>query len=200
MKTFALLACALALGCTRPVDHGQLDSGEPTTAHAGAVEGESVYLLQETLVDQDGAKVPLDVYRGHVVVVAMFYGTCPSACPTLTRKIKDLEATLPPEQRAKVRVLMISFDPERDTPAALSTLASKHKLDTTRWKLTAATEGGAREIAAVLGVEFRKTGDGEYSHSAPITVLDERGVIVAKMASPGDAPDEVLRELRSTQR
>jgi protein SCO1/2 len=129
----------------------------------------------------------------------MFYGTCPSACPTLTRKIKDIEASVSPEQRAKLRVLMISFDPERDTPAALSALAAKHHLDASRWKLTAASESGAREIAAVLGVEYRRTEEGEFSHSAPITLLDGRGVVVTKVESPADSTDELLRKLRSVE-
>ncbi len=197
VKAVALLAFAL-LACARPADHVQGDAGEPATTQAPA-SGESIYLLQTTLVDQDGAKVPLDVYRGHPVIIAMFYGTCPSACPTLTRKIKDIEASLSPEQRAKVRVLMISFDPERDTPAALSALAAKHHLDPARWKLTAATESGAREIAAILGVEYRKTEEGEFSHSAPITLLDGRGVVVTKMESPADSTDELLRKLRSAE-
>ena len=71
------------------------------------------------LTDQDGKAHGLDVYRGHPVLVTMFYGSCPAACPLIIDTLRAIEKDLTPAQRADLRVLMISIDPERDTPEAL---------------------------------------------------------------------------------
>ena len=149
------------------------------------------------LTDQDGATAPLDVYRGHPVLIAMFYGTCPAACPTLTTDIKVIEEELTAEERADLRVLMVSFDPERDTPAALKALATRHRIDASRWKLAAASESSARELAAVLGVQYRKIDKGEFSHSTSIVLLDRAGVISAQIDGLRQPSGALVAKLRA---
>ncbi|HEX7603934.1 MAG TPA: SCO family protein [Polyangiaceae bacterium] len=193
-----VLAVAAALGCSRrdaPV-------GTEPSASASArplpsvLPGDSIYVLGTHLVDQDGTGVSLDVFRGHPVLIAMFYGSCPAACPTLTRDLKSIEGRLTTEERADVRVLMISFDPERDTPSALKALAVKHGVDTARWKFATSTESGVREISAVLGVQYRKMDDGEYSHSTKIVLLDRDGAMVTSLEGLRQPADDLLAKLR----
>jgi len=203
MRYAALLLSVVALACSHQdspagADPGASASAAPTGApSSAAVSGESVYVLEAKLIDQDGATVPLDAYRGHPVLVAMFYGSCPVACPTLTSDIKNIEARLSPEQRANVRVLMISFDPQRDTPDALKQLVTKHKVDAERWKFATSSEGSVREIAAVLGVQYRKMGDGEFSHTTAITLLDRDGVTAARIEGLHQPSDDLVSKLRT---
>lgn len=201
MRTLALslvLAAAVALGCSRHdadvgVAPGASASARPTPS---VLPGDSIYVLGTRLVDQDGASVPLDVFRGHPVLVAMFYGTCPAACPTLTHDIKRIEGRLTPEERVDVRVLMISFDPERDTPSALAALAKKYAVDTTRWKFATSSESGVREISAALDVPYRKLDDGEFSHATKIVLLDRDGAVAATLEGLRQPADELLAKLR----
>jgi protein SCO1/2 len=201
MKASALaIALLVCVGCT----HRDAPSGPDPAASAskGATvspvpPGESIYVLKTSLVDQDGAKTSLDVYRGHPVLIAMFYATCPAACPTLTSDIKTIEGSLTPEQRADLRVLMVSFDPDRDTPAKLKGLVDKHKVDTARWKFATSTETSVREIAAVLGVQYRKIEGGEFSHSTKIVLLDRDGAIASQIDGLRQPNDELIAKLQS---
>ena len=140
----------------------------------------SIYQLTSRITDQDGREHGLDAYRGHPVVITMFYGTCPHVCPLLISTIQKTELALAPEDRAKLRVLMVSIDPDNDTPQLLREVADRHHVDDTRWKLTRASPADVRKIAAVLGIKYRKLPDGEFNHSTVLTLLDREGVIRAR--------------------
>lgn len=194
-----LFVALLASACTRKESPANAEPSASASAVASSpiVAGESIYVLGTSLVDQDGKTVSLDVYRGHPVLMAMFYATCPAACPTLTSDIKNIEARLTPEQRADVRVLMISFDTERDTPTVLRGLVDKHKVDTARWKFATSSETSVREVAAVLGVQYRKIEGGEFSHSTKIVLLDRDGVIAAQVEGLRQPADELVAKLQA---
>lgn len=156
----------------------------------------SIYDLTATLTGQDGKPTPLDVFRGHPVLVTMFYGSCPNACPLLTTDIKRIDRLVAPDVRERLRVLMVSFDAPRDTPEKLSQFTRDHGLDPARWKLASATEDRARELAAVLGIRYRKLDNGEYFHSSAIVLIDENGKPVARVEGIGKDPAPILSALR----
>ena len=85
---------------------------------------QSIYQLSAKLVDQSGRVRDLDMHRGHPVLVTMFYGSCPLACPLLIDTLRSFERSLTPAERARVRVVLISLDPEHDTTESLSALAT----------------------------------------------------------------------------
>ncbi len=174
---------AVLVACSRH-DVGPDQSGARATTSVAVKpipSGESIYQLGTKLTDQDGRTVGLDLFRGHPVLVAMFYGTCPAACPTLTRDIRAIEEELTDAERGDLRVLMVSFDPDRDTPERLSALAKKHSVDEARWRFTSGDESDVRALAAVLGVQYRKMDNGEFSHTTKIVLLDRDGAIAGQI-------------------
>jgi protein SCO1/2 len=166
-------------------------------APAAAPRSDSVYELSASLVDQDGRTVGLDLYRGHPVLISMFYTTCRGACPLLIADLKRIERGLPAPTRADLRVVLISFDPEHDTPEALRALAQAHGLDSSRWRLLRAPDDTVREIAAVLGIRYRRLPDGGFNHSTLITLLAPSGVILARVEGLGQPIDAVREGLRA---
>ena len=156
---------------------------------------DSIYQLHAQLIDQAGQVRGLDLYRGSPVLITMFYGSCQATCPMIIDTLRSTERGLSPEQRAKLRVLMISFDPERDTPQALAEIAATRRIDTSRWTLATADASTVRDIAALLDIQYRKLPSGEFSHSAVITVLSERGEIEARSGKLGRADPELLAKL-----
>ena len=155
----------------------------------------SLYQLDAHLTDQAGRAQGLDLYRGAPVLIALFYGSCQATCPLLIDTLRSTERGLTPEQRARVRVLMISFDPERDTPQALGEIAATRRIDTRRWTLATTDAATVREIAALLDVQYRKLPSGEFSHSAVITLLSPRGEIEARSTKLGRADPALLEHL-----
>ncbi|WP_169740646.1 SCO family protein [Nevskia soli] len=152
------------------------------SADAGevALPPDSVYQLNAALTTQAGGTAGLDQYRGYPVMISMFYGSCPAACPMLITGIQAYESHLDPAARGRLRVLMVSFDQARDTAQQLAGLARLHRADPARWMFASAGESDARRIAALLGISYRRQAGGEFDHSLLITLLDGRGRVLAK--------------------
>ena len=158
----------------------------PTVANPSvAPTGPSLYDLEIPVTDAAGAHRHIDVDRGHPTLVSMFYGSCAAACPLLIDTIDRTLQQLPPRSRDRARVVLVSFDPARDTPARLRELVRAHHLDD-RWTLAAASDGDARTLAAVLGIRYRETPDGQFFHTSVIVALDGDGRSIARMDGIGD--------------
>jgi protein SCO1 len=193
MKRRALLAAglALALGCeqqpaeTRAAAPAAAGSDHALLPASPTTPGAPVYDLRITLSGQDERKVGLDEFRGRPVLISMFYGSCAYACPTLIGDLRRIERKLGPEARAELRVILVSFDAEHDTPPRLRALAKQHELDTTRWLLASASDDQALALAAVLGIKYRKLANGGFNHTSLITLLDEAGHVVAQSEGLG---------------
>jgi len=156
----------------------------------------SLYHLDAALTDQSGAARKLDLYRGHPVLVTLFYASCQATCPLIVDTLRATERELTEKQRAGLRVLMISSDPQRDTPAALKNLAQERHLDTTRWTLAHADAGTVRNVAALLNVQYRQLPSGEFNHSTVIALLSPRGEIEATSSTLGHPDPALLAKLR----
>ncbi len=150
---------------------------------AAELPADSMYQLQAQLTTQKATAVRLDLYRGYPTLVSMFYGSCPAACPMLITAMQVYESQLDPPSRARLRVLLVSFDAARDTPRRLAALASLHHADPERWTFASAAEPDAGRIAALLGLRYRRMANGEFDHSLLITLLDSDGRIVASTTS-----------------
>jgi len=152
-------------------------------AASGSIPAElptaSIYQLHAQLATQSAATVGLDLYRGRPTLISMFYGSCPAACPMLITAMQVYESHLDPAARARLRVLLVSFDASRDTPQHLNSVATLHHADPKRWTFASAPDSDARKIAAVLGISYRRLPKGEFEHSLLITLLDSDGRIVA---------------------
>ncbi|HEU4484036.1 MAG TPA: SCO family protein [Povalibacter sp.] len=139
---------------------------------------QSIYNLEATLTDQDGVDRALDSEHGHPVLITMFYGSCPMACPMLIDTLRLTDQAAQSEARGRLRVVMISIDPDRDTVPALQALAQARHIDTSRWTLLRTDATSVRRIAAMLNVQYRQLPDGSFSHSSVISLLNPEGEIV----------------------
>ena len=166
-------------------------------AAPAALPRDSVYQLSVPLRDQAGRQSDWRTRRGKPQLVAMFYTSCPFICPLIVDSGKGVEKALTPAEQARLDILLISMDPERDTPAALADIADKRKLDTARWTLASPLPEDVRQVAGVLGIRFRKLADGEFNHTSALVLLDAEGRIVARTEKIGSVPDpEFLAAVR----
>ena len=113
-------------------------------------------------------------------MIAMFYSSCKYVCPLIIDTLQRTERALSDGERGRLRVVLVSFDPKRDTPLALKNLAEERHLDLKRWTLTRTDAVGVRKLAAVLDVQYRALANGDFNHSSVITLLDSDGHIVAR--------------------
>lgn len=183
MTRWIVVALALA-ACHRdaPPPPAAAPAPAPVTA---AADTPSLYDVPIALRDADGRAIALDVARGHVTLVSMFYGSCPTACPALIDNLARVVGDTP-----DVRVVLVSFDPVRDTPARLREIVRDRHLDA-RWILASAEEPQARELAALLGYKYRDLGNGAFFHNIAVLALDGDGRPIARMDGLGQ--DEAVR-------
>ncbi len=162
---------------------------------ASALPGDSFYRLNPRLTDQDGQPFELGTLQGGPVLVSMFYSSCEMVCPVLFETVAQTVKTLPPRARERIRILMVTFDPERDTVAVLKETAEKHGCDK-HWSLVRGSNADVRQIAAALGVQYRRLASGEFNHSTSVLLLDTEGRITKRSGSLGSIDPTLVSALR----
>lgn len=135
-----------------------------------------------SLVDANGAPASLATLRGHPTLVFFGFTHCPDVCPTTLALLTDVQKSV---SVPGLKVALISVDPERDTPAALSAYLNSFGGD-----LIGLT-GPAPEIMKAsrsFGVASAKVdlGGGNYTmdHSAAIFAVDTGGRVIAIFTPP----------------
>lgn len=161
-----------------------------------AIANETLYDYTAHLVDQNGKTVGLDVFRGHPVVISMFYASCNYTCPLLINALKKLDAQLDKNARANTRILLISFDPENDTPKVLADLAAKNNLDLDRWKLVSPAKKEVRDLAALLEFSYRAIPGGGFNHTSSLTLLDPLGAKTLHEEGLSDGVESIIQKLK----
>ncbi len=71
------------------------------------------------LTDMHGKPRSLADFKGQVVMLYFGFVQCPDVCPTALTRASDVLRLLGPEAAAKVQVMFVTVDPERDTPELL---------------------------------------------------------------------------------
>lgn len=154
--------------------------GTPTEQTSDAEEMEipslSIYHLEEPWVSQNGDTLQFADLQGNVLVTVMIYTSCQAACPRLVADMRNIHdqvgATSGP-----VRYLLISIDPEADTPEMLKTFAQENMMDTEEWLFLQGTPETVRQFANVMAVKYERISPIDFSHSNIISVFDAQGVM-----------------------
>lgn len=164
-----------------------------------APNGESLYQLTSVWTTDHGDQVRLEDLRGCTRVIAMMFTHCPSLCPTLIRDLKAVDEAIPERTREATRYVLVTIDPEHDTPGALREFRSRMGLDPRRWLLLRGNARDTQELAAVLGLNYGK-GDGRnYTHSNLVTVLNREGEIVHQEIGLGVDPTRAAAVLEDAR-
>lgn len=174
-----ILVAWVVAGCA----NGQ--EAAPHHAHDAAPEleapsGLSVYQLGSVWTDQHGRTRTLNDLHGRPRLIAMVYTNCGTACPRIVLDMKKIEATFD-----DVDFTLVSIDPERDTPGRLAEFAQGTNLGE-RYSLLAGEEESLLELAAVLGIRYRRVSETEFLHSNVIVLLDAAGAIAHRQEGFGD--------------
>lgn len=159
------------------------------------ISGESVYNLTSTWTSQKEETFQLSHFRNKIVIEAMVFTHCESACPRLVADMKRLESSLTETELQKITFLLISMDPDRDTPSRFREFAADHKLNE-NWTLLSSNQDATTEIANVLGVRVKKLEDGGFDHSNVIFVLDVEGVIVDQQDGFAVEQEEIVKLIK----
>ena len=191
--TLALLATALLLaGCSTTSRTPSCCVTEVTAENP--VSDRSLFQLDSSWTNDQNAGLKLGALGGRPLVVTMFFAKCEYACPVLVHDMKRVQAALSEDARGKVGFVLVSFDTERDTPAVLAEYRKIHELPA-NWTLLRGAPDDVLELAALLGVKFKKDARGQFAHSNMLTVLNGGGEVVHQQIGLNQTPDETVKQL-----
>jgi protein SCO1/2 len=203
--TIAMLATTLAGAALLPPAHaGNQTAHQVHAAHAAnapaawqpaatastiAIPPGSIYQLATPLTDAAGQRFTLRAMAGAPLLVTMFYGDCHAACPVVIETLKRTVTALGPEGK-RLRILLISLDPKRDTPQSLGMMAGMQHLDPAQYRLAVARDDSdTRMLASALNIRFRALDNGEISHTTRIALLNADGSVQADSTRLAVEPD-----------
>ena len=159
---WSITICSFIAGC----DGGpQFKSTDIT----GAPYGRSL-----ELADHTGRPRRLEDFRGKAVVLFFGFTHCPDICPTTLAEISQAIKKLGADAE-RVQVLVVSVDPERDTPEALGKYVTAFD---PRFLGLRGDLAATRKVAGEFKIYFEKAKSGEsytVNHSAQSYVIDPQG-------------------------
>ena len=191
-----VLACAVhAFAVTEP----NVAAPKPPCCREGLPPGKysekSLYQLDAIWTSDVDRRIKLEVLRGRPQVIALFFTNCEHSCPLIVADMKAIDKALPRTMRGKVDFLLVSIDPERDTPEALRAFRAKHELPTERWTLLRGSPEATRELAAMVGFNYQPGSPTQYAHSLLISIANASGEIVFQQAGVGRSADDAVAAL-----
>ncbi|UNO40870.1 SCO family protein [Streptomyces sp. MST-110588] len=103
------------------------DSNKAVADVSGGIRSKPIVTLDSpmekpdlVLTDTDGKKYDLiERTKGHPTLIYFGYTHCPDVCPLTMNNIEVAMKQLPKAEQDDLRVVFVTSDPERDTPAAL---------------------------------------------------------------------------------
>lgn len=161
----------------------QLENKQIMAEYAGYTGGD--FTLQSP-----GGEVSLHDFKGRVVLIYFGYTYCPDVCPTSLSVMGQAMALL--EDKANVKGLFISFDPERDTPEKLKSYAPYFHSE-----ITGMTSSAPRilEVSTRYGVYYKKVERDEkdylIDHTSRIYLIDQQGQL-AGVINHGATPQDIV--------
>jgi cytochrome c peroxidase len=201
-----LLASLLASpGAARADDTARLPAPEPGS-YALPPLGDAA---DGDVLASDGTPTTLHaLFDGRVVLLAFIYSACSDAegCPMATAVLHRVGRLLEGDAatRARLRVLSLSFDPARDTPAAMAQVAGSVAREGLDWRfLTTRSEAELAPILSAYGqtrvVERDESGapTGQLAHVLRVFLIDPQGRIRNIYGASFLDADLVVADVRS---
>ena len=128
------------------------------------------------LTGHDGRPRTLADFRGKLVVLFFGYTHCPDVCPTTLADLAGVMKKLGPDA-ARVQVLFVTLDPERDTPEVLAQYVPAFNAGFLGLSGDAAATQRAAKEFRIFYEKRPGSAPGAYTvdHSAQLYVLDGQG-------------------------
>lgn len=143
-----------------------------------------------TLTASTGDPIRLSDLQGKIVILFFGYTYCPDICPTTLADLALMAEELGPRRMQNVQVVLVSVDPERDTPEQLAAYLRSHD---ERFLGMTGDVADIQRIATQFGIFFEKHDDtGLVDHSGSLTVIDRKGFV--RMILPNGVGGKAMAE------
>ena len=160
----------------------------------------------EVLLSSGKATRLHQVMAGRLVVLGFIFTNCsdPAGCPLASFVMRQLgrRAAADPMLNDKVRLVSLSFDPARDTPARMRAYGESVRAGNLDWQfLTTSGESTLAPILKAYGQSVIKDpSGGSYSHQLRVFLIDSDGNIRNEYSTSFLHADTVLADLKTLVR
>ena len=143
-------------------------------------------LAEFSLLDQHGEPVSRDTFRGQWDLVFFGFTNCPDVCPLTLQVLASARSELAAaHQEPLPRIVLVSVDPERDTPEIMQAYVGSFGEDILG--VTGELDE-LRKLTSSLGIFFAKSvidgGDYTMDHSAVVLAINPQGEFHALFGAP----------------
>lgn len=176
------------------MDIKPVEQTSKTLADEGISE-ESIFNLTSKWHTEENAVIQLEDLKGKTLVMVMIYTSCKAACPRLVADMRNIEAQLPDEKIKNIQFVMVSIDPETDTPERLKAFAQENLMDDEQWLFLQGTESSVREFANVLSMKYKEISPIDFSHSNIISVFNAQGELMHQQEGLGVDNKETIASI-----
>lgn len=160
----------------------------------------SIFNLTTKWNTEEGETILLEELKGKTLVAVMIYTSCKAACPRLVADMRNIEDQIPADNIDDVHFVLISIDPETDTPKRLKEFAIENYMDEEQWTFLQGSVSGVRELANVLAVKYKEISPLDFSHSNIISVFNREGELVHQQEGLGVDNKETVSKIIETSK
>lgn len=162
--------------------------GAPATPQSATVLPEPRPLPGFTLVDHRNEPFSREDLEGRTSLLFFGFTQCPDICPATLQQLALARRQLAGQNQVLPEIVLISVDPQRDTPAVLERYVEYFGQGVTG--VTGSLED-LRTLTAALGIHFEKAPAGNGSaddylvnHSTAVLVIDSQARLAAIFGAP----------------
>ena len=155
----------------------------------------SIYNLPSVWTTHHNKEIELKELKGNVLVMVMIYTSCKAACPRLVADMRSIETQIPEVKKKNVKLILVSIDPETDTPKRLKEFSIENDMHSDSWIFLRGSKKDTQEFAAVLAVNYKKISPMDFSHSNIISVFDQKGELAHQQEGLGVNNKETVEKI-----
>jgi len=168
-RLWTLIAVGSLAALLAGFSYWQLRAANAPTYYGTALDNPPVVAPFE-LTDASGERVTLSKWRGDLLLVFFGFTRCPDVCPlTLGRLAKVYRDLGRPED---VQVVMITVDPQHDTPELTQRYAGSFDPD---FVGLGGSSADIAHAAQTFFVGYRGLGNEDFLHTDSVALLDREG-------------------------
>lgn len=186
-----VIVAAIALSIGLLVQQQQADKPKPLPNFERVILLPTPRIISDfTLTDEAGQDFSNEELKGQWNLLFFGFTHCPDICPTTLLTLKTVRQRLEAQQQwPNLRVIMVTVDPERDTPERLSPYVRYFHPE---FKGVTGATDTLTEFAKELGILFIKNeadADGYYDvdHSVSMILVNPQGNYAGVITAPHEA-------------
>jgi protein SCO1/2 len=188
MKTIVCILFTIFISCKdhhHDHKHHALPAGQSTDG--------SIFELEDVWQTQDAKTFQWKNLKGEPFLISMFYASCQAVCPRIVTDMQNISQKIQKKQGKVPKMILVSFDPSKDTPDILKAYAKKMELGD-NWFLLNGKDDSVRTLSVLLGISYQKTTGNDFNHSTVISLVSGDGKISTRIEGLGADANTIVEK------